>query len=219
MPPVPHLPPMAIDAGAIGGERREVTDGLTAGQRARRDRVIAAAMELASAGGYDAVQMRDVAATAGVALGTIYRYFSSKDQLLAATLVEWAADLRHRLAQRPAKGASPAEQVLDVVGRASRAIERNPRLTSALITALASGDPAARESQRDVSGILIDLLGGPLGSLAPQRREGVTRVLAHVWFSSLLGWVHGRTGPETPYEELALAVGLLLNVPEPPPSS
>ena len=55
-------------------------------QAARRERVIAAAVDLASEGGYDAVQMRDVATTAGVALGTIYRYFSSKDHLLAETM-------------------------------------------------------------------------------------------------------------------------------------
>ena len=59
-------------------------DALTKSQAARRQRVLVAALELGADGGYDAVQMRDVATTAGVALGTIYRYFSSKDHLLAA---------------------------------------------------------------------------------------------------------------------------------------
>ena len=61
---------------------------LTPNQAARRDRVLEAAMDLAGEGGYDAVQMRDVAARAQVALGTIYRYFSSKDHLLAACQLE-----------------------------------------------------------------------------------------------------------------------------------
>ena len=59
-------------------------DSLTEKQSARRRRVLDAAMALADEGGYEAVQMRDVAARADVALGTLYRYFSSKDQLLAA---------------------------------------------------------------------------------------------------------------------------------------
>ena len=63
------------------------TETLTANQAARRGRVLDAALELAAEGGYDAVQMRDVAARAQVALGTIYRYFSSKDHLLAACQV------------------------------------------------------------------------------------------------------------------------------------
>ena len=68
------------------------TETLTANQAARRGRVLDAALELAAEGGYDAVQMRDVAARAQVALGTIYRYFASKDHLLAACQVElWRA--------------------------------------------------------------------------------------------------------------------------------
>ena len=65
---------------------------LTPNQAARRDRVLDAAMSLAAEGGYDAVQMRDVASRAQVALGTIYRYFSSKDHVLAACQLElWRA--------------------------------------------------------------------------------------------------------------------------------
>ena len=63
-----------------------------------------AALELGADGGYDAVQMRDVAASADVALGTIYRYFSSKDALLAAAMVEWMEDLERRVTQRAPRG-------------------------------------------------------------------------------------------------------------------
>ncbi len=56
-------------------ESRPVT--LSPSQAARRERVVRAALDLGAAGGYDSVQMRDVATSAGVALGTIYRYFSS----------------------------------------------------------------------------------------------------------------------------------------------
>lgn len=54
-------------------------------QQARRQRVVDAAMALGAEGGYEAVQMRDVAARAGVAMGgTLHRYFSSKDHPLGA---------------------------------------------------------------------------------------------------------------------------------------
>src|SRR3974377_71251 len=87
---------------------------------ARRQRVIDAAMELGLEGGYDAVQMRDVAARADVAMGTVYRYFSSKDHLLAATLVYWVEQLDRRLAQQPARGDDAAARVLDALDRALR---------------------------------------------------------------------------------------------------
>ena len=80
---------------------------LTRAQQARRQRVIDAAMGLGLEGGYEAVQMRDVAARADVAMGTVYRYFTSKDHLLAATLVHWVELLDARLAQQPARGDDP----------------------------------------------------------------------------------------------------------------
>jgi len=56
-------------------------------------------MALGLEGGYEAVQMRDVAARADVAMGTVYRYFTSKDHLLAATLVHWVEMLDTRIGQ------------------------------------------------------------------------------------------------------------------------
>src|ERR671917_1976980 len=109
---------------------------LTKSQAARRDRVIRAALELGAEGGYDAVQMRDVATRAEVALGTIYRYFPSKDALLVAVMVQWVADLQRRVSRHPPTGADTVERVTDVFDRAIRTMDREPRLTSAVITAM-----------------------------------------------------------------------------------
>ena len=68
----------------------ELVQPTTPRQVARRDGAIRAAIELASEGGYEAVRMRDVAARADIALGTLYRYFSSKDHLLAAAMAVWS---------------------------------------------------------------------------------------------------------------------------------
>ena len=124
------------------------TETLTPNQAARRGRVLDAAMALAAEGGYDAVQMRDVAAEPQVALGTIYRYFSSKDHLLAACQVElWQAQA-DRLAERPPDGETPAERVAAASSsRAMRGAAREPKRTAALITASSSPDPAVRDCQ------------------------------------------------------------------------
>ena len=184
---------------------------LTRSQTARRQRVIAAAIALASAGGYEAVQMRDVAMTAHVALGTIYRYFASKDHLLAATLVEWTRDLQARVLQRPARGASPADRVVDVLQRATRNLERNPRLTAALITAVSAPDPAIKDCQREVNDIMVDVLSGAMADDVPDDlKAGVCRVMSHVWFSSLIGWVNGWGSGVDIGDELEVAARLLL---------
>src|SRR5437016_12061785 len=88
---------------------------------ARKERLIEAAVGLAAEGGYDAVQMRDVAARAEVALGTLYRHYSSKDQLLLAAMAAQADVLRERLVQRPPRGDTPAARVAEGLRRACTA--------------------------------------------------------------------------------------------------
>lgn len=82
-------------AGTTQAETQAGSDGngRAAETVARRERLLAAAAELAAAGGYEAVHMRAVASRAHVALGTLYRHFSSKDQLLVAVLAHQAATL------------------------------------------------------------------------------------------------------------------------------
>ena len=185
---------------------------LTKSQAARRDRVLRAALELGAAGGYDAVQMRDVATTAGVALGTIYRYFSSKDHLLAAAMVEWTHALEPRVGQRPPKCDTIADRVSDVLSRATRAMEREPQLSEAVVTALMSPDPGAASCQEAVSGSMTRILATALGSdFDAELQADLTRTLGHVWFSALIGWVNGWSGIERVGDEVALATHLILD--------
>lgn len=184
---------------------------LTPNQADRRRRVVAAAVDLATEGGYELVQMRDVAARANVALGTIYRYFESKDQLLGAALVDWAAGLEKRLGQRPPVGDNPTERVVDVLRRASRAVERNQRLSSALITAIASPDGGIVHYQAEVNEVLVRMLDVALEGVAEEKRTGIVRVLSGVWFASLIGWVHGWRGITSVGDELEFAARFVVS--------
>ena len=185
---------------------------LTRAQQARRQRVIDAAISLALDGGYEAVQMRDVAARADVAMGTVYRYFTSKDHLLAAALVHWVEQLDTRLAQSPAQGDTPAERVIDALDRALRAMGRQPTLVAAVFTALASPDPAAIECQQQVSLSMEGIITRAIGMPQPPDISDRARILGHVWYSALVGWVNGWSNMSRVHDELVVAIGLLLPV-------
>jgi AcrR family transcriptional regulator len=177
-------------------------------QLKRRGRVIAAALELGAEGGYDAVQMRDVAARADVALGTIYRYFSSKDHVLAAAMQEWTDALRQRLGQLPPRGESAADRLVDVFRRACRAMERQPRLTTALITALTSSDPGVADCTHQVGIQISSITDEILVELDPQLRAGISQVVRHVWYATLTGWANGRYDMRQVADELETAIRL-----------
>jgi AcrR family transcriptional regulator len=185
---------------------------LTRSQAARRARVIQAAIELASEGGYDSVQMRDVAAHGQVALGTIYRYFTSKDHLLAAAQVEWVTELERRVSVRPPRGYTTADRMVDILRRATRTMEREPELTAAMVTAMSSPDPAVAECQREMGLVMGHIQAQAFPSdFDPDLQQRIIQAIEFIWFSSLLAWVNGWVGIGDAGERLADAAHLLLD--------
>jgi AcrR family transcriptional regulator len=183
---------------------------LTRAQQARRRRVIDAALALANEGGYEAVQMREVAARAQVALGTVYRYFSSKDHLLAAALLEWVEQLVEHLQEHPPAGATARERVMAALDRGLRAMARQPRAVGALFVALSSTDPAAVDCQQQASMLMTQIVTRAVGEQAPPDAPDRARIIGHVWYSALVGWVTGWSSMDRVHDELEIAVRLLL---------
>ncbi len=179
-------------------------------QAGRRARMLEEAMLLARDGGYEAVQMRDVAARAEVALGTLYRYYPSKDALLLAGLVEWTRYVRDRLGSMHIPGATPAERLANALVITATMSDAQPRLMTALVTALGSTDPATvtskAEIERAVGGLMADIIGTDVPDF-----EGIRRVIGHVWFSSIMRWVSGRAPVGSVGADLGSAVRLLLD--------
>ena len=109
------------------------TDSVQARLADNRKRILEAARSLVSEGGWAEAQVSHVAAAAGLATGTVYRYFPSKAELcveVLSTLSQREVDVLDAIANGPA----PAGQRLHTAVSAfvSRAM-RNRRLAYALI--------------------------------------------------------------------------------------
>ena len=180
------------------------------GKAARRSRVIEVAMRMAHEGGYEAVHMRDVAEQADVSLGTIYRYFHGKDDLLLAGLVGWVSLLRRRIESESGVGASAAERLSGVLTEAAVAAEGAPVLMGALITALSTTDPAAADYKLAVEAEVQQLMVAAIGDDPDVDAAGVSRVMGHVWLSAISRWVGGLAPAGSVAEELRHAVTMLV---------
>ncbi len=165
----------------------------------RSKRIVDTAIELAEQGGFEAVRLRDVASHAGVALGTLYRRFRSKEDLLVAALDQETLALEKRILQRPPKGDTPLERLVGFFSIATRALCRRPNLARALLRALASGD---RELSQKVASfhdrmarmIIVALRGSHVAgeeSALTQSEERLAWSLQLVWFALLVGWSGG----------------------------
>jgi AcrR family transcriptional regulator len=100
---------------------------------ARHDAIVAAACEVAAEGGMAAVQIAPVAERAGIATGTVYRYFPSKTELVAALVAVLAE--REMAALESAANAAPgplSALAAAIATFAARALA-NRRLAFALI--------------------------------------------------------------------------------------
>ena len=81
------------------------TDNVVRRLAARRAEILKAAEALAAEGGMGAVQIAPVAARAGIAAGTVYRYFPAKTDLVAALVADMSG--REIVALRRAADAAP----------------------------------------------------------------------------------------------------------------
>ncbi|MEU5052496.1 TetR family transcriptional regulator [Streptomyces sp. NPDC021096] len=167
---------------------------LTARQEARRRRILHATARLASRGGFDAVQMREVAESSSVALGTLYRYFPSKVHLLVATMQDQLEHLHETLRKRPPTDENPSARVAQTLMRAFRAMQREPHLADAMVRALTFADRSVSAEVDTVSrlttAIILDAMG-PVGPPTPEQLSAV-RVIEHTWHSALITWLSGR---------------------------
>jgi AcrR family transcriptional regulator len=189
----------------------------SAAQRDRRKRILDATIALASKGGFDAVQMRAVAERADVALGTLYRYFPSKIHLLVSALARQFEETEATLGRKPIPGDTPADRVSWVLSRATRSMQKDPRLTEALTRAFMFADSTVAGEIHVVGLRLTTMLNRALqgadyveGAEPTEREIAVARVISDVWLSALVSWVTGRSTADEVADHLDTAVHMLL---------
>ena len=180
-------------------------------QRERRKRILDATLALASKGGYEAVQMRAVAERADVALGTLYRYFPSKIHLLVSALAREFERTQEKLDRAPIPGDTPYDRMLYVLGRTTRAMQRDPMITEAMTRAFMFADPSAASEVNIVARMMEHLLTTAMHDGEPTADErAIARVIGDVWLSNLVAWVTRRASADDVSSHLELAARLLL---------
>lgn len=186
-------------------------------QEERTRRIVATAVELAEEGGFEAVRMRDVAAHAGVALGTFYKRFRSKEDLLIAALELESERLGRRLSKKMSNEGTRLERVLGFFDVATKGLTKKPNLAKAILRAVASGDPelsprVAKFHSQMTRTITVALRGAAIedDSEVSELEENVSFLLQQVWFASLVGWSSGLHSRKKVVEQMRIAAELLL---------
>src|SRR3954467_7359976 len=200
----------------MSGESAAVRS-IPASQLARRERILDAAMELAAEGGYDAVQMREVAERADVALGTVYRYFPSKVHLLVAAMSRTFQTLQDSVGSTGNSG-TPEERIYRVVAAVTRYLARHRRLSGAMIRALMSADAEAAREVEEVGEMLVSIIAAAHhdpGSEPPTPADSehdalVAHVIGKVWLTDVVTLLSGRMTVSQVLEDLERTIHLVM---------
>lgn len=179
-------------------------------QKARRAaRIVAAARSAWSDGGYSRVSVQVIAERAGVAKGTVFLYYATKESLglavLAELLAEWWVELEWRLGglERPGTPATVAA----AVRRSLEAREDLLRLL-ALLSSVLEENAGEEEVLAFRRGMMAGAgrIGDAVGSALPFLRAGEGMEVALTLHAMLVGIQHmtgGRAAASMAGSELA----------------
>jgi AcrR family transcriptional regulator len=183
----------------------------TPAQHGRRDRILDTATIVLCAGGEDALQMKDLAQQAGVSLATLYRYFPAKDHvLLAITLSRYEAALE-RVRREPPRPGGVRERVAGHLLREFRALQREPRLTAALVGAVSETSHGYRAAIGQIEAahlrVIKHVAAG--GAELDQSHEAVLPVVVDVFSAASRRWLAGVSAPARARQEIRIGCCLL----------
>jgi AcrR family transcriptional regulator len=184
------------------------TDNVRRKLAARHQAILAAARALASEGGIAAVQIAPVAERAGIAAGTVYRYFTSKTDLVTELVNELAQSEIAALNKAAEAAPGPLSALAAAVAAFGARALATRRLAFALIAepvereadaarvkyrkslagafeiriraAVAAGHLPAQDAAASAQAVVGALIEGLIGPLAPQSGDDPAKQRATV---------------------------------------
>jgi len=197
--------------------------GATEPDRAQRtaQRMVEVATELATEGGYDAVQMREVARRVPIALATLYRYYPSKDALLRAVIGAQLTALDDDVRRRPPRHKTAGARAAAVFIRGFHAMVRDQGLAHATMSVFQmprplkqpDGTPRPTPEAGTRSHRFADLAAraawGADHETTPREAEALA-IMESLWVGCMVGWLDGQVSGDEVESRLRFAAERLV---------
>lgn len=176
----------------IGGRHDKPSEG------GKRERILDAAVRIFADKGFYNAKVSEIARVAGVADGTIYLYFKSKDDLLISLFEDRMEQVNRNLRAARDEASEPVEQLRHMLGRHLELVEQNRQLAEVLTVELRQSAKFFKEYKQLKFGEFLKLLAEPIeagqadGSIrADLDAPLVARALFGALDELVLAWVLG----------------------------
>ncbi|ROO87274.1 TetR family transcriptional regulator [Actinocorallia herbida] len=165
------------------------------GQQERYERILVAAIEIAREKGYDAVQMRAVAARSEASLATVYTYFTSRDYLVFCAVVGWSSLARWRAGQEADQGGTPEERIMAVWARLAYVWLDEQRLLETWARSMMTRDTRVADAIRNTDWLYW---AGDVSELdiAEELKDHLT-LANELFFAGVVRWAFGQADLDT----------------------
>ena len=161
--------------------------------------IIDAAIRVFARTGYFNSRVSEIAREAGIASGTIYLYFKTKDEILVTLfrekMAEWVASVRREITAEP----DPIAKLRRLVALHFTVLEQNPALAEVVQVELRQGNKFFRGASAQEVSAYFDLIGSVLheGIASGQiRRDLPVKVATKMLFGAMdqmaTSWVLGK---------------------------
>jgi len=187
----------------------------SAAQRVRRDSILKVAIGFLDTREYEQIHMREIAEAAGVALGTLYRYFPSKEQLFASAFFAWGEPFSAQGRSRPA---TDEARLQAAVRRSLRAYERNPRFYRLITSLQLSVDRAASELMSRFGDRYRVVLAAVMEDMHEEDARRVALMVVGTLDILLRKWSSGELTMPQVYREIEEVVALVFARPRAKPA-
>ena len=194
-------------------DAKQPTTRLERSQAARRAKVLGAVLELLRERGYDDVRVRDVWERTGVGTDTIYRYFGSRERMIAAAIAAWSEQAFIGPAASWLRGSTPAERVLSMTRGVWAVWEENAELLEPFVR-------AALVNPRDEDGVairsvrgMVPVMASALEDVDADYRADVLLVIESVTHSAMTKVIRGQLAIDEVYPMLERTIRRLAQHP------
>jgi TetR/AcrR family fatty acid metabolism transcriptional regulator len=178
------------------GRERAPEDHRRAPEPGKRERILDAAVRVFAAEGFYNAKVSQIAEAAGVADGTIYLYFKSKDDLLISLFEDRMERINARLHAALESERGAAERLRRVVRFHLEEVEQNPHMAEVICVELRQSSKFIKEYANPKFAEFLRLIAGAVaaGQAAGElRRDLDPQLIARALFGALdeiaLAWL------------------------------
>ena len=161
----------------------------------KRARIIAAAAKLFGDKGYHDTTTAEIAESAGVAAGTIYIYFSSKEELLVAVFEEFLGRHMKQLREAVERETTPRDKLIRLLTHGLELMQNNPDSARIFLSQLRQSTKMITTVAKRSSRAYKDIIEGVLtecartGACHQINVPAVASMLFGAYQSVVLDWV------------------------------